>query len=227
MLVGPVCQAQPLPHAPLLLHLPGLSLPGLRPQAPVLLVEPQPDGVCWGWGTWTSSTGGSPRMLQRPAQQSRRVSPRPRQRGRVPCTQASKVMPTAPLLCRGSKARRHLSAGASVSSFPHPQIMEAPHTVSGAALRKTLLSCPAALASCLGTKQTLLAKRTLRASLAAPLAGASGGCLRGAGLVLSLPPNPGPGPTTWLLPELLSFAQGVRVTPGGALPVFLPAASLS
>lgn len=81
--------------------------------------------------------------------------------------------------------------------------------------------------TCLGTKQTLLAKRTLRASLAAPLAGASGGCLRGAGLVLSLPPNPGPGPTTWLLPELLSFAQGVRVTPGGALPVFLPAASLS
>ena len=159
MLVGPVCQALPLPHAPLLLHLRGLSLPGLRPQAPVLLVEPQPDGVCWGWGTWTSSTGGSPRMLQRPAQQGRRVSPRPRQRGRVPCTQASKVMPTAPLLCRGSKVRRHLSAGASVSSFPHPQIMEAPHTVSGAALRKTLLSCPAALASCLTPHQGPLSSR--------------------------------------------------------------------
>lgn len=79
----------------------------------------------------------------------RESAPRPRQGGRVPCSRDSKVMPTAPLLCCGSNVRRHLSAGASGSSSPSPQTMEAPHNVSGAALRETLPYCPAALASCL------------------------------------------------------------------------------
>ena len=133
----------PCPTRPCSCTCPVSASLGSAPRHRFCWQSPSPKGSACGGegrgGTWTCSTGDSPRMLQRPARQGRRVSPRPRQGGRVPCTRASKVMPTAPLLCCGSKVRRHLSAGASVSSFPNPQIMEAPHNVSGEALRKTLL----------------------------------------------------------------------------------------
>lgn len=138
----------PAPHAPA--PAPARSQPPWAPPSGTGSAGRAPARwVLLGGGTWTCSMGYSPRMLQRPAQQGGRVPPRPCQGGRVPCSRDSKVMPTAPLLCCGSNVRRHLSARASGSSSPSPQTMEAPHNVSGAALRETLPYCPAALASCL------------------------------------------------------------------------------